>query len=144
MPKTVWLVAYGDYADYCIAGVYSSEAVARLAVNSGRFFSPEDHWREPVELVVDARYPGGWVGAAPPSDGGALRFRISVRRDGTAVAAQPCLDPVGIPYWGRDAFGEQLMLCVCGATDLNTAIEAARSHQRRLVELGAWPPPEVT
>jgi hypothetical protein len=138
---TTWVVEQGEYSDYRVVGVFSSEANARLiadAVNREQTYNPATVAEWPMDPAVD------------DLNAGRTQWLVWMRRDGTVERCDPsAISGYGISgevsIWRRHrapAFiGKNVEDCLQAtiwATDGTHAIKIANEHRARLVATGEW------
>lgn len=140
MSNTVWVVEQGEYSDYRVIGVFSSQANAQLVVDAlnsvGGSDATVDEW--PLDPAVAALNQG-------------LRpFFVIMVRDGTVERCQPDdisgYDLAGsVQLWRRTQApayrGKGIpdaLTAHVWASDETHAIKVTNEHRTRMIATGEW------
>jgi hypothetical protein len=134
---SIWVVEAGEYSDYQVVGVFSSEANAQLVVETvakGHYYATVAEWQ--LDPNVDA-IRAGWT-----------PFNIYMLRDGTVEKVEPHGESTysfGSPMqiWRRSkaAIGNDKPDCLHGivrAEDVRHAVKIANEKRIQLLALGLW------
>lgn len=132
--KSIWVVEEGDYSDYRVVGVFSSEANARqiAALTGGEVAE----W--PLDPNIAELNQGLHV------------YLVQMRKDGTVERRErmqnsgDCLTSIGVSIWRRSqapAYGPNtpdVMTAYVWATDETHAIKIVNEHRAEWIASGKW------
>jgi hypothetical protein len=133
--SSVWIVEQGEYSDYRVVAIYSTEAAAQKAadtINSG--LGPYGDKASIEERTLD---PG-----LDKMNEGLVPWRVCMKRDGTVEVCERDDDVAADQdpsVYGPLLGGNRLrLLTACWARDATHAIKIANEQRARLIAEGQW------
>jgi hypothetical protein len=131
---SVWVVEQGEYSDYSVLGVYSTQEGAELAAGS---VNGKDA-RASSSLATVAEWPLD-PNLEELRQGLSLWF-VNMGKDGgvSSVGKQGTLDPSNEPWWFNAGFGEWRWIDCVWATDARHAVKVVNERRVQMIANGTW------